>query len=154
MVEPEITFSDWRPWDLRESTSNSDLLDFVAPPKDFDIGGIYLLGRFRAPPVGSSTAKGARHLDENVVYIGMSTRITGRLEGSKHEKVRQDYRKLFADDKLQFLYHTIWYSAWTTWQGWNSESGKVRKAFLLFSERRLIWEYARQFKRLPPLNKQ
>jgi hypothetical protein len=85
----------------------------------------------------------------------MSTKITARLEGNKHEKVRNKYKLFYEDPECEFLYFSIYHSEdWSTLLGWKSGLGTVKRAFLYFTERRLLWEYGKNFGRLPALNDQ
>ncbi len=148
--EPQVTFPHWRSWNTRPSTSDNSLW---ATPKDYDLGGVYLLAHLPNTPDKNGPYTSSLHLNSDVVYIGMSTRITARLEGNRHEKVRDKYRRFCKDPECEFLYYSIYYSEdWSTLLGWTSELGRVKRAFLYFTERRLLWEYAKTFGRLPALN--
>jgi hypothetical protein len=150
--DPRVDFPGWRSWSSRESTTEFD--PFLDVPKTFDLGGIYLLAHFKTTPKRDDSRTPYRHLDSDVVYIGMSSRITFRLEGGRHEKIRHKYKVLYNDKHCMCLYYSIYYSEWSTWQDWSSEMGKVKKAFLYYTERRLLWEYAKRFHSLPKLNSQ
>lgn len=137
--EPNIIFSKWRRWSHRHCLTE----DFDVP-RDFGILGIYLF----ASPEPTDSIK--RHILSNVIYIGMSTHITRRLD-KRHKAIRQ-YQEIFNDPGEQQLYFCEWQSPWTNWDI-KKESGAEQLAFVRYIERKLIWEYAKKFHRLPIFNK-
>jgi hypothetical protein len=152
--EPKTSFSQWKPWALRDSTTSDDPLFRI--PKDFDVSGIYLFAHFKNKKQRENNKDGQLHLNPNVVYIGESKGITRRLESSRHEKIRNEdeYKKLLNDHSLRCLYFSNCYVGWTTWDFKERDLGRVRKAYLLYLERKLIWEFARTYSNVPILNRQ
>ncbi len=149
--EPTITFTRWDPWCMRDSTSSDDPFD---PPQDFDISGLYLLAHFRNKRQRENNKDSQLHLNPNVVYIGKSKRITRRLEDSRHEKVTHEYKRLFNDPMLRYLYYSIWYADWTTFDFAKGTLAKALNACLIYLERKLIWEYVKVYDTIPILNKE
>lgn len=148
--EPEISFSPWKLSALRNSTTSDDPLFPI--PKDFDLAGIYLFARFKNKRQRENNKDGQLHLNPNVVYIGQAKGITGRLEGSRHEKIRE-YKKAFKDHRLNYLYISHCYVGWTTWDFQKRELGRVRRAYLLYVESKLLWEFAKVYSNTPRLNR-
>jgi hypothetical protein len=141
---PKAVFSDWRPWGLRERTSEQ-----FDVPRDFGILGIYLLAfSTNGPPPPSSPTE--RHLLPNVIYVGMSGHVMRRLERA-HTAVNS-YRKLFDDVSGKKLYFCQWDTDWP-----NSATGdkaSVQNAALRYVEAKLIAEHALKNGRRPKLNRQ
>ncbi len=138
MDEPKVCFSKWRKYILRDRLSEeSDV------PKDYGLLGVYLL----APPFPSDN--GLYHLSPEVICIRMSRLITQRLE--KYHKAISKYKKESRDFSLKNLYYTEWLSPWSNWNQYD-DSGQVKLAFIHFTERKLIWEYAKRHHRLPKYN--
>jgi len=150
LSEPQTIFPDWQKWEFRGSTIQTNPFD--DPPRNFDISGIYLLGHF-TNKLQMKTGASPVHLNPHVIYIGMSKQTTIRLEGRQHEKVKKLYREIFGDKGYKYLYFTIWSSGWSNWSLQNSDLGRVKMAFLRYYERKLLWEYALKYGRLPVLNK-
>jgi hypothetical protein len=148
--EPKTSFPRWKPAALRDSTTSDDPLFPI--PKWFDVSGIYLLAHFKNKRERENNKDGQLHLNPNVVYIGESKEITRRLEGSRHEKIRE-YKKVFNDHSLKCLYFSECHVGWTTWDFQERDSAMVRKAYLLYLESKLIWEFAKAYSKLPDLNK-
>jgi len=146
MNEPLVAFPQWTPWSKRPRLS--DCLDV---PDDFDFGGLYLFARFF--PGAPAANLEASHLSPEVIYIGMSKRLTGRTQN--HEKIARSYKTQFDDQKCQSLYyaHCDLGPGWSSWDLSHREGASVKRAYLQYAERKLIWEYARKFNRLPLLNK-
>jgi hypothetical protein len=144
-----IKFCPWRHWSLRDTTKPDLPWD---PPRNYDHGGVYLLAHFPKMPPSGDEWSDVKHLSDDVIYIGMSTRITGRLEGENHSNVRKNYRAKFGDRSLARLYFSNWFSDWNSDELRRVGIGKAKTAYLHFVERKLIWEYAYKFERLPILN--
>ena len=149
--EPKIIFSTWKHWDMRDSTITKDPLFPI--PQSFDISGIYLWAHFKNKRQKENNKKGQLHLNPRVIYIGKSKEITRRLEGNRHERVRS-YKRLFRDRSLKYLYYSICYTNWTTWDFNKKKFSKALNACLLYFERKLIWEFAQTYKTIPRLNKE
>jgi hypothetical protein len=148
--EPKISFARWEPWYMRGTTTSYDPFD---PPPDFDVSGIYLLAHFKNKKQKEANKDGQLYLNPYIIYIGQSKKITRRLEGSRHEKVRNEYKKLFKDNDLKYLYFSLCYTDWTSWDFRNKELSSARYACLLYLERKLIWEFAKIYSKVPILNK-
>lgn len=148
--EPNISFVGWEPWYMRNTTASCD--SFELPP-DFDVSGIYLLAHFKNKKQKETNKGGQLHLNPHVIYIGQSRNITRRLEGSRHEKVEKEYKKQFKDNELKYLYFSICYTDWTSWDFRNKELGSARSACLLYLERKLIWKFAKTYLKVPILNR-
>lgn len=149
--EPEISFARWEPWYMRGTTTS--YISAGLPP-DFDVSGIYLLAHFRNKRQKEANKDGQLHLNPHVIYIGQSRTITRRLEGSRHEKVKKEYKKQFKDNELKYLYISLCYTGWTSWDFLNKELGSARSACLLYLERKLIWEFAKTYSKVPILNRE
>ncbi len=147
--EPGIHFLDWRRWSIRGTTRQEDPFD--DPPSDFDVPGVYLLAQFKANMQMKKNVDGFLHLNPHVLYIGLSTRVTHRLEGAKHEKIRSAIKDGTVD--LKNLYFSICHPEWHPVSPENKDMVRVRKTWLHWVERKLIWEYAKTFKRIPILNR-
>ena len=127
--EPKISFAEWKHWSLRHTTTPSDPFD---PPKGFDVSGIYLLAHFRDDVQKVDNKRGLFHLNPNVIYIGQSKKVTGRLEGKRHEKVRIQYRKQFEDENMDRLYFALSYTDWSSYAFCEKDVGAARYACLLY----------------------
>ena len=138
MDEPKVYFSEWRKWIYRDRLSD----DFDVPD-DFGILGIYLL----AAPLPSQDEP--RHLAPEVIYIGLSSHVTRRLDKS-HEVVQQ-YRKESGDNEAVNLFYSEWLSPWSNWDQ-NTNIGKSQLAYIQYIERKLIWDYAKKYHELPKFN--
>jgi hypothetical protein len=139
LSDPEIQFSKWKNFKLRDRLSEERDV-----PPDFGILGVYLL----TSPLPRN--RKLCHLSPEVIYIGMSNNITGRLDKS-HHAVRR-YKAESGDKSLDNLYYSEWPSDWSNWHQ-DTDIGKARLAFIKYTERRLIWEYAKKYHRLPRYNK-
>lgn len=121
-------------------------------PASFDVGGLYLFAHF--PDNGShpSIAMKASHMMSEVIYIGMSKRLTGRTQS--HEKITRLYKTEFKDMQCERLYfsHCDLGLGWGSWDLTHRDKSSVKLAFIRYAERKLLWEYAREFGRLPSLN--
>ncbi len=146
MKPEDIYFISWDAWEKREkATWDCDV------PTDFGLAGLYLLANFKderdvtneSPPT---------HLDPNVIYIGVSDSPIHRLGSNSHGAVNR-YKAKFKDPSLSNLYCTHWQSRITNYELKNSESGEAKRTYFLYLERKLIWEYATRFNRLPALNR-
>lgn len=148
MKEPNIAFTNWKPWSTR-----SRLSDCLDVPPDFDFGGLYLLAHFKDSEDVAHNSM-ASHLLPEVIYIGMSKRLTGRTQN--HEKVARQYKSdaTFLDRKCERLYfaHCELGFGWHSWDLSHGNLARVKLAFVQYVERKLIWEYAKKFNRLPSLN--
>lgn len=149
--EPKISFTEWRPWYLRDTTTPSDPFD---PPREFDVSGIYLLAHFTDETQKAANKDGLLHLNPNVIYIGQSKKITTRLEGRRHEKIKTEYKKRFDDDELDYLYFSLSYTDWISTAFREKDLGSARYTCLLYLERKLIWEFAKIHSKIPLLNRQ
>ena len=139
--EPTVHFTDWRNWIARDR-----LADIKDIPKDFGVLGIYLLAAFESsdPPESESTA---RHLHPDVIYIGMSENVTKRVD--KHHGAVHRYRQKSMYNKTAKLYCCDWQSQWT-----NFDKRPPELACIRYIERKLIWEFANMFNRMPEMNLQ
>jgi hypothetical protein len=138
MDEPEVCFSKWRKYIYRDRLSEeSDV------PDDYGLLGVYLL----ASPLPSDQE--LYHLAPEVIYIGTSSHVTKRLDKS-HKAVCQ-YKDEFGDNSIENLYYSEWLSPWSNWDQ-NSNIGQAQLAFIHYTERKLIWEYAQKHHRLPRFN--
>ena len=146
LEEPIIAFQKWQPWSKRPRLS-----DCVDVPPDFDLGGLYLFAHFsntKEPAMNMD----ASHLLPDVIYIGMSQHLTGRTQS--HKKISNLYKTKFEDPQCEFLYFTHCDFGY----GWHSRDlthgslARSKLAYVQYAERKLIWEYAREFNRLPSLN--
>ena len=138
MDEPIVHFSEWKKWIYRDRLSEE-----FDVPNDYGLLGVYLL----AAPLPSDQE--LYHLAPEVIYIGMSSHVTKRLDKS-HKAVRQ-YRDKFGDTRIENLYYTEWLSPWSNWDQ-NRNIGQAQLAFIHYIERKLIWEYAKKHHGLPRLN--
>ena len=138
MEEPEVDFSKWRKFKNRDRLSE----DFDVPD-DFGLLGVYLL----ASPLPSDQE--LHHLAGEVIYIGMSSHVTKRLDRS-HKAVRQ-YRDEIGDDSVENLYYSEWSSPWSNWDQ-KSTIGQAQLAYIHYVERKLLWEYAKKHGGLPRFN--
>jgi len=127
MNEPLVSFLHWKPWSQRPRLS--DCLDV---PDNFDLGGLYLFARFpECPPAANLKAS---HLAPEVIYIGMSTRLTGRTQN--HEKVARSYKTKFDEDqKCQSLYyaHSDFGLGWSSWDLRDREGACAKRAYLQYA---------------------
>ena len=142
--EPDVDFSRWREWRYRDR-----LFDEYTVPPDFGLLGVYLFAAFEPSEQPTLNPMGA-HLDEHVVYIGMSTHVTRRND-KFHNAIRR-----FKDDLHKTPTAVLWYTDWESpWS--NGElsrvGGEAKRAYILYIERKLIWEFTKAFNRLPKLNR-
>lgn len=138
MKEPELQFSKWRKWKYRDRLS-----DEFEVPEYFGLLGIYLL----ATPLPSLQTPS--HLEPEVIYIGMSSHVTSRLD--KSHKVVCQYRKEYRDKNAENLFYSEWLSPWSNLHH-NTDIGKSQMAYIYYIERKLIWEYAKKYNKLPKFN--
>jgi hypothetical protein len=139
MDEPEVYFSNWNKWKYRER-----LADDFDTPDDFGLLGVYLLAA-QLP-----ADQELHHLAPEVIYIGMSTHVTKRLD--KTHKAVCEYRHEFGDSKGEKLYYSDWLSPWSNWNQ-DDNLGQAQVAFIHYIERKLIWEYAKKHHALPRFNR-
>ena len=137
-------FDPWRRWRLRERLS--DELDV---PREFGILGLYLLATSEVC-VSNHAHSDLLHINSNVIYIGMSKHVTQRLE--KHHGAVHRYRQETDDTTAEYLMYSQWMSPWTTYRVADPKSSRYF-AYVRYLERKLIWEYARDFDRLPRFNR-
>jgi hypothetical protein len=137
--EPQIAVSPWTPWAERESVYSTDW--GWEHDHSLEYGGVYVLGHFTKPPAASQQP----HLDEEVIYIGMTSRLRSRPR-QQHNKIKNEYRKRFSDESLSDLYLAL-YAMIDCFH-----INEPCAAFLAFYERKLIWQYAQRWGRLPILN--
>nr|WKF58243.1 hypothetical protein HUO10_002741 [Paraburkholderia busanensis] len=143
---PQIIFDDWSRWNDRGRPSHE--IDDV--PSDFGCLGLYLLA---TSDVDSHTGAGsAKHLHPGVLYIGMSTHVDRRLE-RYHSAVRA-YRREQDDRTCQRLRFSAWRSEWSMYARPGIAKPVVEIAALKLYERALLYEFARKYGRLPPLNRE
>jgi len=142
MSPNDIYFSAWTPWHLRDQIDPID-----TTPTDFGLSGIYLLARFNDPQKAKKCFK-RLHLNPDVIYIGVSRSTIHRL-GRYHKRVAR-YKSAFFDSSLSELYCSVWQSDVPNYD--LTRGNTVAEACLLHIERKLIWEYASAFNRLPALN--
>jgi len=138
-----VSFPNWTNWHSRERL---DPLDDTA--QAFGMSGLYLLARFETPEDSERRCK-PFHLHPKVIYIGVSRSTIHRL-GRYHGTVTR-YKSTFSDITLSKLYCSVWQSEISNY---DIQRGNVMaQAFLLYVERKLIWEYVSRFDRLPSLNR-
>ena len=137
--DPIVQFSKWKKFDLRDR-----LREEPDVPHYFGILGVYLLASPR--PKGQKLY----YLAPEVIYIGMSSNTTARLDRS-HKTVRS-YRADSGDKGLENLYYSEWQSEWANSQQ-ETDIGRAVLAAIRYTERRLIWEYAKKHHRIPKYNK-
>lgn len=141
---PRIIFGEWRKWRTRFRPSQD-----MDVPTNFGILGLYLLAAHETE-IAPDESPEERHLNERVVYIGLSAHVEQRLERTHHAVAK--YREDFADTKWTNLWFTVWHSDWN-----NREHDTSRKTVALASialyERALLLAYAKKHGRLPALNK-
>lgn len=147
-IEPKLHFSSWKEWSFREMTRRDDFFDV---PKSFDVPAVYLFAYFKSKKQMKDNNSELRYLNPSVIYIGQSTRIIHRLED--HEKVTKEYIRKYKDTACKYLYHSISYPEWHPLAAKDAEVGIVRKAWLHYIERKMIWEYAKLHSKIPSLNK-
>lgn len=141
---PIFAFSKWWRWRSRSRTSQD--LDV---PANFGLLGLYLLAMSESD-LSSQASKGESHLQEQVIYIGMSTHVDQRLERT-HLGVRR-YRKVYGDNQCLKLSFSTWHSEATN-SNLQRPAGVVACSEVALYERVLLLAYARQHGRLPVLNK-
>jgi hypothetical protein len=139
MDEPEVRLSEWRAWMARNRLGD----DFDIPD-EFGLLGIYVL----ATP--SPSQEEHKHLAPEVIYIGMSSHVTRRMDKT-HEAVKR-YGQETGDTAGLYLFYSEWLSPWSNLNR-NTDMGKSQLAYLQYVERKSIWEYARLYERLPKYNK-
>lgn len=146
LKDPIIVFPRWKPWSQRPRLS-----DCIDVPLNFDFGGLYLFAYFPNSK-HSALDSAASHLLPEVIYIGMSKRLTGRTQ--HHEKISHLYKTKFEDPQCKSLYfaHCDFGLGWLSHDLTHGNLASAKLAFVLYAERKLIWEYAKKFRQLPPLN--
>ena len=143
--EPSIHFSDWQPWGMRERVAHT-----IEVPKHFGVLGIHLLAVQKDPPKGGSGVSEHRHLDQKVIYIGMSRHVTQRLE--RHHSVVGRYRSESHDPSAKHLSFANWQSPWSSYSP-ADPAMQVPLAYVRYVERKLLWEFVKCFSRLPTFNR-
>ena len=103
-------------------------------PVGFGLLGLYLLAMSESE-LSTQASKGEQHLQEETVYIGMSTHVEQRLERTHLGVVR--YRKLCGDSQRKNLWFSIWHSGASNW-GLRQPSGVVACAKVAVYERALL----------------
>ena len=139
MDEQEVRFTEWRAWIARDRLGD----DFDVPDY-FGLLGVYLLA---AP---SPSREQPKHLAPEVIYIGMSGHVTRRV--SKTHGMVQRYVAETGDVDGQRLFYSEWSSSWSNSE-LNTNIAKARLAYIQYIERKLIWEYAKQYERVPKYNR-
>jgi hypothetical protein len=142
MSPNDIYFSEWTPWHLRDRIDPID-----DTPTNFGLSGIYLLAHFNDPRKAKKFFR-KFHLNPDVIYIGVSRSTIHRL--GRHHKIVARYKSEFFDSPLSKLYCSVWQSDVSNYD--LTRGNTVAEACLLHIERKLIWEYALAFNRLPALN--
>lgn len=142
---PPLLFTEWQRWRARTRPSQ----DLEVPP-EFGILGLYLLAVSDAEVLPAELGAGERHLQSQVVYIGMSTHVERRLERT-HAGVRQ-YCEHFEDSNCKNLWFSVWHSDISNWH-LKKPAGVVACATIALYERALLLTYAKKHGRLPVLNK-
>ena len=136
---PVIEFSDWFAWQERDQIPECHL------------PGLYALAHFKKPPTGS-----ADPLNSDVVYIGQSCGqggVKGRLNlfdrsatsGRKGHSGGRTYRDANGSVRPDLNVSVAVVPTYA--------SARVRNAFILFVERKLIWEFSIAHGHPPPCNK-
>lgn len=140
IIEPDIQFTEWYAWD-----------DIKNIP-DGDKRGVYIIARFDQKPEGH-----ADPLDENILYIGethgKSQSIYKRLNTffkaahvgdmiHKHSGGNRFNRELNGDLTNVFV------SAFTP----NIQDDHYISPFILYAERRTIWQYVLKYGQIPRCN--
>ncbi|KIG11206.1 hypothetical protein BurMR1_1866 [Burkholderia sp. MR1] len=140
---PAIGFPRWKKWANRERQSRD--LDV---PAGFGLLGIYVLATREVDACLLSETD--RHLNEAVIYIGMSDHVERRLE-EKHDAVKA-YKQQYGDIAAENLRFAIWHSGAA--KGQHERKGPVvGAARIAVYERVLLLQYAEKFGRLPRFNK-
>lgn len=138
---PQIEFGEWQNWHSRPRPSRD--LDV---PANFGIFGLYIFARFESQPDATAVSE-AKYLQEEVIYIGMSSHVDQRLE--KSHRAASRYRESFSDPQGKNLWFSVWSSPWT-----NGDRNRViAQASIACYERALILGYVHQHKQFPLLNK-
>ena len=137
MEQPKITFSSWIQWKDRNSV------------KDASRPGVYLLANLETAPPGSAEA-----LDERVIYIGetCSNSLIGRWKdfyrsattGKFGHSGGLTYYRVFKGDASK-----LFVAAFPV----DGLDGEMRSSFIRYVERKLIWEYAQEWGKLPICNR-
>jgi hypothetical protein len=142
-ADPGITFSEWFAWADRPQFRR----------RDGPWLGVYLWGRFDAPPPG--TDRPFPELPSQVIYIGESKHLDIRpLSGDHHRLIH--YCDTFSDDPdLRKLYLSIsrverFPDGYDTTEA-KAHYGRLR-VFTQFIEARLYWEYTKRWHSPPALH--
>jgi len=141
MNVPEVYFSDWRKFQYRDRISEE--MDI---PASYGLMGVYLL----ASPLPLPSDKSIYHLAPEIIYIGMSSHVTNRLDRSHNAVIK--YKNESGDANVDMLCYSEWLSPWSN-MDINSNAHKVRATFIHYIERKLIWEFANQHGLLPKYNR-
>jgi hypothetical protein len=146
-IEPTLTFSGWRAWALRGDTRRE-----FDVPQEYDLPGIYLFAHSKS---GAPKEGKAIYASPAVIYIGVSKQTTIRMQGGNHRTAVKAYREKFGDPTCKQLYFACGTldALWSNWSLDNTDDGKAKMAYLLYLERKVIWEHVKQTGRLPRLNK-
>ncbi len=149
LVEPDIIFRPWKHWRKRETTYDP----FHDVPRDMYEPGIYLLAQLNDATKLSNTDSANLYMNPQVVYLGASTMVTNRLEGKKHSAVYGKYAEKCDDPEFKKLFFSICHLNFKNLSA-KGNLRKVNNAYLYYIERKLIWDFAKEYKRLPLLNQQ
>jgi hypothetical protein len=136
--EPEVSVNGWHAW-KNSGLAYSTNFEWERE-QEHQYAGAYVLGHFKDAPVANKDP----HTDEGVFYIGMTEHLESRPR-LRHEKI-DEYRKRFADPSLEYLYIAVYAML---------DCFRIRaphSAYLRYLERKLIWEYAQIWGKLPLLN--
>jgi hypothetical protein len=136
MTLPTIEFTPWTPWNARTSLAKRRCK------------GVYMMARFEGSPPDS-----ASHLDQNVLYIGESTKqsLKTRIKDfdqsafgkKKSHGGGKAYRKLPNNDE-DHLYISVFPVEL------EEDIGRI---FILYVERKLLLEHVQANGKLPCCNK-
>ncbi len=134
--EPPVAFTPWPPWAERSQVKNAHL------------PGVYLLGKWEGTPPSHVDP-----LSHDVVYIGAVAEgsLMGRwqqfhraaFEGKPGHTGGLAYREAFGDEG-----EDLHVSAFAP----EGLSREMRTVFILYLERRLMWDWARKWEGLPICN--
>lgn len=138
MKSPEVVFSHWQPWNQRHTIP------------DINQPGVYLLAHFQEMPLGPVDPQ-----DRGIVYIGETCDSLKRrwrffdraaFENGENHSGGLTHRKKFGD-RQDDLYVTAFPVK-------DIAQKEIRNAFILYVERKLLWEYVQRWDGLPMCNKE
>jgi len=146
---PRIKFSRWKPWKERDTI------------KEKKSPGVYLLAHFRRSPRGRTN----RYAEE-IVYIGISNKSLGDRLASFHRTAFKDgtghkgartYRSrknfnTFKNRENTRRRQKVLYVATFPVNPKKTSDDTLRKCFIRYVERKLIWDYCKEHARRPKCN--